>query len=119
MYPEDQPMSDEEMKLRLKKLNDARQTDTRVQYLGEWPLESDQSDSSSASSLSTSRSTSAAIRAASREDTQTVQTGTMSGPSSSYTPTNGRTKPVPSTGTTGVPPGRERFWTEDTTSHRQ
>lgn len=112
-------MSDEEMKLRLKKLNDARLIDTRVQYLGEWPLESDQSDSSSASSPSTSRSTFAAIQKASKADTQTVRTGTMSDPSSSYTPTNGPTKPVPSTGTTEVPPGRERFWTEDTTSPPQ
>jgi hypothetical protein len=119
VYPEDQPMSDEEMKLRLKKLNDARQTDTRVQYLGEWQSESDQSDSSSVSLPSTSRSTSAAIQKASKADTQTAQTGTTSGPSSNCTPTSGPTKPVPSTGTTGVPPGRERFWTEDTTSHPQ
>lgn len=109
-------MSNEEMSQRLKKLTDARLTDTREQHLGEWPLESDQSDSSSVSSPSTSRSTFAAIQKASQADTQTVRTGTASDPSSNCTPTSDRTKPVPTTGTTEVPPGRERFWTEDTTS---
>lgn len=122
VYPEDTKMPVYEVEEKLKDLKKARITSsyfppaTPAPHPAASQSAGDQTETSSASWLWEEPRIAVGIPGASPADTRSGQTGTASASSGTCTRRSDHTTPAPDTESTEVPPGRERFWVEDTSS---